>query len=107
MKKAEIKPGILSSLSKRSKAYKAILRKLKKDGRRQFPKLQSNCSAIVQMSDSELAPRVKVEAEMFGAEVDAEAIRANARYVQDKLDRQGVEAYALEYAKDQIKNFSF
>ena len=73
------------------------------NGRKLFDMLQANCSETVQLTDAELAERVAIESEMFGP-TDAESIRQTARAVQDDLDRQGREAFAVEYANTEALN---
>lgn len=82
-----------------------ILEKLKEDGRRQYDAAQVNLSWQTSRTDEDITQNINPLAEMFGGmDESPEEYRARARRDQDKLDRQGREAYASEYAETQILN---
>jgi hypothetical protein len=82
-----------------------LLGKLTEDGRRLFDRLQNNLTVLCSSSDEELQKRGAELDEMFGGQVnDPEHQRDESRREQDKLDCQGREAFAAEYAETQIKN---
>ena len=89
------------------------IEKLTEEGRKQFDRMQENLILIISATDTELAGRLTERnemAEMFGGEcgkpLDCEGWREEPRNTQDKLDRQGREAFAAEYAETQIKNLA-
>lgn len=86
---------------------KEMIEKLQEDGRRSYDRLQRNLTLYVGMSDEDIKTNPDPMAAMFGGQpTDPEEIRESARRTQDKLDRQGREAFAAEYAENQIKNFA-
>ena len=80
----------------------STIQKLKEDGRKSYDQMQKNLSWQTSRSDEEIKADQSLY-DMFGND-DPEEYRASARREQDKLDRQGREAYAKEYAENQIKN---
>ena len=80
---------------------------LKENGRSLFDTMQKNLSWQTSRTDEDIAANPDPMAEVFGNEKnDPEEYRAYARRTQDKLDRQGREAFAQEYADTQIKNLT-
>jgi hypothetical protein len=80
-----------------------LLHELIQSGRSLFDTMQKNLSWQVSRTDEDIAANPDPMDEVFGSETPEE-YRAMARRTQDKLDRQGREAFAEEYAQTQIKN---
>jgi endo-alpha-1,4-polygalactosaminidase (GH114 family) len=90
---------------------KTTIETLTEEGCEQFDRMQENLTSIISATDAELEPRLAERnemAEMFGGEcgkpLDCEGWREESRNTQDKLNRQGREVFAAEYAETQIKN---
>jgi hypothetical protein len=80
---------------------------LKENGRNLFDTMQKNLSWQTGRTDADITANPDPMAEVFGSEQnDPKEYRAYARRTQDKLDRQGREAFAAEYAETQIKNLT-
>lgn len=98
---------------KRMKNNAELMEKQKQYGRILHDKMQKNLSSVTSATDAQLQGRIAERnemASMFGGEVgnplDCEGWRQESRETQDKLDRQGREAFAQEYAETQMKNLS-
>ena len=83
----------------------SLILELTEHGRQQFDMLQTNLSRLVQMTDAELKSEGDPFAELFNSPKDPEERREEARNLQDRLDRQGRENYAREYAVNQNANY--
>lgn len=82
-----------------------LIEKLKEDGRRSYDQMQKNLTWQASRTDDEIKSDNDPLADIFGDyRNDPEGYRDQARRTQDKLDRQGRDAYAQEYAETQIKN---
>ena len=81
-----------------------LIEALKEDERKSYDQMQQNLSWQAGRSDRDIEGDRDPLAEIFGDQANPEEYRDLARRTQDKLDRQGREAFATEYANDQIKN---
>ena len=82
-----------------------LISELTENGRSEYDRLQKNLSATVQMTDAELTAHPDSMDVLFDSpQQHPEDRRQAARELQDKLGRQGRENYAVEFAKNQVKN---
>lgn len=83
-----------------------LLAHLRKCGGDLYDRMQKNLSWQVARTDEDILENPDPMAELFGNMADSpEDYRAYARRTQDKLDAQGREAFAEEYANTQIANY--
>lgn len=96
------------SESPASSAADAItIESLRENGRRLFDTMQQNLSWQTSRTDEDIKANPDPMADVFGNEQnDPEQYRDYARRTQDSLYRQGREAFAQEYAENQVKNLA-